>query len=157
MSIELLPTFKTDAILAVHNHLAAAKDAKPLASWDKSKSALVARIMKMAGEDEIVAAIKATEDGPKPGTKGKVVKTAKKGKAEKKTAPAKKGKAEKKGDAKPRGQGIGAYAKECILANPEASALDIVAAVQKKFPQCNISDKSVGYYRHAMRKAGELK
>ena len=88
MTIELLPTFKTQAILDVFNHLAAAKGEKPLAGWEKSKSSLVARIMAGNSEDTIIAAIKATEDGAKPGTKGKVTKTKKqpKAKAEKKAS-----------------------------------------------------------------------
>ena len=146
MSIELLPTFKTQAILDVYNVLAA--PGGQLKDWSKSKTELVARIMKMGTEADIEKAIAATESDTLPGKKPAPAK--KKGKAK----VAKKAKAEKTGT-KP--QGIGAYAKEMILANPDVAALEIVALVQKKFPECNITTKSVGFYRHALKKDGQLK
>jgi hypothetical protein len=150
-NIEILPSFKVDAILAVHNHLAAINGTKPLADWSKAKSELVGRILKMGDSAAIEAAITATEDGPKPGTKGKVVKTKKQPKAKAKKQ------AKAKGEKSERKPGVGACAKDIIRANPDMPALDVVAEVQKKFPESSISFKCVGYYRHQLRKAGEIK
>lgn len=153
-NLEMLSTFKVQAILDVHNHLAAAKEQKPLASWDKAKSELVNRIAKMATGDEIEAAIKATEDGPKPGTKGKVVKTAKPAKKAAKAKTEKKAKTE--GGAK-RQSGVGALVREILAAEPDLPAVDVLARVHKKFPEAKTSIACVGWYRSQMYKAGDLK
>jgi hypothetical protein len=156
--IEALPSFKTQAILDVFNHLAVAKGDKPLAGWEKSKSSLVARIM--AGNDaaSIEAAIKATEDGVKPGTKAEAKPAKKVAKTNGKAKPAK---AEKKakadGEAKPRVQGVGAFIREVLTETPEATANDVLAMVQKKWPEAKTSAACVGWYRSQMYKNGDLK
>lgn len=147
MSIELLSTFKTQAILDVYNHL---NPEAQLKSWDKNKSILVERIVSKHDASAIEKAIAATEDGPKPGTKGKVVKTAKapKAKAEKK--------AKATGEKKPRAAGIGAAIKAQILKTPEASAQEILDKVLPNFPEASTTVACVGWYRSKMYKTGEL-
>ena len=149
MSIELLPTFKTQAILDVFNHLAEAKGEKPLAGWEKSKTVLVARIMAGNSEDAIVAAIKATEGETLPGKKP----AKKKAKASKKETK-KVTKAD--GEKKPRGQGVGAFIRETLLGTPDMSAADVLSLVVKKFPEASTSAACVGWYRSKMYKSGEL-
>ena len=153
MTIELLPTFKTQAILDVFNHLATAKGEKPLAGWEKSKTALVARIMAGNTEDAIVAAIKATEGETLPGKKpapakkkGKLLKTSK--------AVAKRVKTN--GDKKPRTQGVGAFVRQTLLGTPDMSAVDVLSLVAKKWPEAKTSAACVGWYRSQMYKSGEL-
>jgi hypothetical protein len=150
MTIELLPSFKTQAILDVHNHLATAKGTATLADWSKAKGELVGRIMKMATTEEIEAAIKATDDGPKPGTKGKVTKT-------KKAPKAKTEKKAKVDDASTRTLGVGAFIRELLAETPEMPALDVLAKVQKKWPGAKTSVACVGWYRSKMYKSGDLK
>lgn len=152
MTIELLPTFKTQAILDVYNVLAA--PGNQLKDWSKSKTELVARILKMGTTADIEKAIAATEDATLPGKKPAPAKKAGKAKTEKKVKTAKGKSANKTGERKP---GIGACAKAIIKASPDMPALDVVAEVQKQFPEANISHKCVGYYRYQMRKAGEIK
>lgn len=145
--IETLPSFKTQAILDVYNHL---NPEAQLKDWSKSKTELVARITNKFDASAIEKAIAATEDGPAPGTKGKVVKTKKqpKAKAEKK--------AKAKGESKPRGVGIGTLIKAMLKAQPDMPALDVVNAVQKSYPEAKTSVACVGWYRSKMYKLGEL-
>lgn len=65
-------------------------------------------------------------------------------------APAKK--AGPKGERKPRAPGVGTLAKEMILAGK--STEQILAAVQKKFPDASTTEKGISFYRNALRKEG---
>jgi len=150
MSIELLSTFKVQAILDVYNHL---NPEAPLKSWDKSKTVLVARIMAGNTSDAIEAAIKATESDTLPGKKpapakkkGKVAKAKKPAKAEKKA----------KGESKPRGEGIGTLVRALLKATPEASAAEILERLVKARPEAQTTAACVGWYRSKMYKSGEL-
>jgi len=140
--LDILHTFTTQAILDVHNHLAQHKGKPLLKSWAKSKQALVDRITSLGTTAEIEKSIKATETPEEKASK----KGGKKG--GKKSEPAGK---------KPRGQGVGAAAMAYIAKHPGAPAQEIVDHVKGQFPDCSISVKSVGFYRHKMRKAGDIK
>lgn len=156
--LEILHTFTTQAILDVHNHLAESKEKPTLKSWSKSKAELVDRITTLGTQAEIEKSIKATEE---PSTKTTAKKAASKKGGSKKGGNKKGGKfgdkpAKKTGDSKPRGPGIGAYAREMIAKHSDETAQQLVDRVVAKFPESNISVKSIGFYRYKMRKAGEL-
>jgi hypothetical protein len=149
-NIDLLPTFKAQAIVDVYNFLAESSDKPKLADWSKAKSELVARICNTWSTTEIERAIALTEDGPRPGKKGKVDKA----KAPKKP----KAKAEKKadGEKKPRAQGVGAFIRQTLVDTPDMKAADVISLVQKKWPEAKTSIACVGWYRSKMYKTGEL-
>lgn len=153
MSIELLKTFKTQAIVDVYNHLNPEAQIK---DWAKNKSILVERIVAKFDTATIEKAIADTEPDTKPGKPAKPAKV-KKTKAPKAKAP--KAKAEKKADGeKPKRQaGVGAYVRELLAKSPETPALDILAAVQKKYPEAKTSVACIGWYRSRMYKSGDLK
>jgi hypothetical protein len=87
--------------------------------------------------------------------KGAAPKAAKKAEKAKKfpTAAAKKApKAD--GEAKPRGQGIGAFCQELILKGK--SNEEVLEAVKKKFPTASTSASSVAWYRNKLKSEGKV-
>ena len=146
MTIEMLSSFKTQAILDVYNYL---NPDAPLKSWDKNKLILVERLAAKFDKATIEKAMADTESGPKPGKKGKVDK--KPAVKAKKPTTATKAKSDK-----PKGQGVGATIRALLAAKPEATALEILAEFQKKFPDAKTTAGCVSWYRSQMYKTGEL-
>lgn len=60
-----------------------------------------------------------------------------------------------KGPAKPRGQGIGAFVENLVLA--QETTEKILSKVKAKFPDANTSPSSIAWYRNKLRKEGKLK